>query len=98
MYDNNIKIKSYVSIIRCNKNNKKLNCIKKIKRKYSGNTFHVNTIVFCKNNMWNLKPKYIIEIFVAIFDHNNLTYNYLLKGKLVTYKKIIRVLLQFSFN
>ena len=31
MYDNNIKIKSYVSIIRCNKDNKKLNCIKKLK-------------------------------------------------------------------
>ena len=27
MYDNNIKIKSYVSIIKCNKDNKKLSCI-----------------------------------------------------------------------
>ena len=31
MYDNNIKIKSYASIIRCNKDNKKLSCIKKLK-------------------------------------------------------------------
>ena len=31
MYDNNIKIKSNVSIIRCNKDNKMLNCIKKLK-------------------------------------------------------------------
>ena len=44
--------------------------------------------------MWNLKPKYRCEMFVAIFGHNFLTYNYILKkGKLVTYKKIIRVLL-----
>ena len=49
--------------------------------------------------MWKLKPKYKCEIFVAIFYHNFLTYNYLLKKeKLFTYKKIIRVLLQFSFN
>ena len=49
--------------------------------------------------MWKLKPKYRWEIFVAIFGHNFLTYNYLLrKEKLVTYKKIIRVLLQFYFN
>ena len=51
MYDNNIKIKSYVNIIRCNKDNKKLICIKKLKKKYSSNTFHVNNIVFCKKNM-----------------------------------------------
>ena len=31
MYANNIKIKSYDSIIRCNKDNKKLSCIKKLK-------------------------------------------------------------------
>ncbi|WZZ42447.1 hypothetical protein YC2023_038706 [Brassica napus] len=31
MYDNNIKLRSYVSIIRCNKDNKKLCCIKKLK-------------------------------------------------------------------
>ena len=53
-----------------------------MKRKYLGNTFHVNTIVFCKNNMWKLKPKYRCEIFVAIFGHNFLTYNYLLKRKI----------------
>ena len=69
-----------------------------IKRKYSGNTFHVTIIVFCKNNMWKFKPKYMCEIFVAIFGYNFLTYNYLLKWKLLTYKKIIRVLLQFSSN
>ena len=51
MYDNNIKIKSYASIIRCNNDNKKVVLYQEIKRKYSGNTFHVNTIVFCKNNM-----------------------------------------------
>ena len=38
-----------------------------IKRKYSDNTFHVNTIVFCKNNICKLKPKYRCEIFVAMF-------------------------------
>ena len=52
-----------------------------MKRKYLGNTFHVNTIVFCKNNMWKLKPKYRCEIFVAIFGHNFLTYNYELSIK-----------------
>ena len=31
IYDNNIKIKNYVSNIRCNKDNKKLNYIKKLK-------------------------------------------------------------------
>ena len=53
----------------------------KIKIKYSGNTFLVNNISFCENNMWKLKPKYSCEIFVAIFGHNILTYNYLLKTK-----------------
>ena len=70
MYDNNIKIKSYASIIRCNNDNKKVVLYQEIKRKYSGNTFHVNTIVFCKNNMCKLKPKYRCEIFGAIFVHN----------------------------
>ena len=56
-----------------------------IKIKYSGNTFHVNTIVFYKNNMWNLKPKYRCEMFVVIFGHNCLIYNYQLKKKLVAY-------------
>ena len=70
MYDNNIKIKSYVNIIRCNKNNKNVSCIKKLKKKYSGNIFYVNPIVFCKNNMWNFKHKYRCEIFQAIFGHN----------------------------
>ena len=60
---------------------------KEIKRKFAVNTFHVNTIVICKNNMWNLKPQYRCEIFVSIFCHNCLTYNYLLKRNLVTYKK-----------
>ena len=49
MYHNNIKIKSYVSIIRYNKNNKKLSYIKTIKINTSDNTFHVNIIVLCKN-------------------------------------------------
>ncbi|WZY87372.1 hypothetical protein YC2023_033756 [Brassica napus] len=41
MYHNNIKIKSYVSIIRYNKNNKKLSYIKTIKINTSDNTFHL---------------------------------------------------------
>ena len=66
MYDNNIKIKSYVSIIRCNNDNKKLSCIKRLKEKYLGNISHLNTIVFCKNHMWKLKPQYRL-IFIVNF-------------------------------
>ena len=51
----------YQEILKCNKDNKKLNCIKKLKE-ISGNTFYVNTIVFCKNNMWKLKLKYRCKI------------------------------------
>ena len=46
MYDNSIKIKSYASIIRCSMDNKKIELYQEIKRKYLGNTFHVNTIGF----------------------------------------------------
>ena len=79
MYDNSIKIKSYASIIRCSMDNKKIELYQEIKRKYLGNTFHVNTIGFFLNNLWKLKLKYRYEIFAAIFCHNFLTYNYLLK-------------------
>ena len=49
--------------------------------------------------MCKFKPKYRCEILIVIFCRYYLTYNYLLKKrKLFTYKKIKRVLLQFSFN
>ena len=63
MYDNNIKIKSYVSIIRCNKDNKD-DLYEEIKRNYSGNTFHVNTnafkkIIICGSLNLNIDVKYL---------------------------------------
>ena len=38
MYDNSIKIKSYASIIKCSKDDKKIELYQEIKRKYSCNT------------------------------------------------------------
>ena len=46
---------------------RKIELYQKIKRKYLGNIFLVNNILFFENNMWKLKPKYSCEIFVAIF-------------------------------
>ena len=80
MYDKNIIIiKTCVSVIRCKKDDKKIELFREIKRKYSDNIFIVNTI-FCENNMRTLNLNIdvkIIFILVYIF----VAYIYLLKRK-----------------
>ena len=73
----------YVIIIKCNKDNKKIELFQEIKRKYSDNIFLINTIVFLKI-IWGIINQNIdVKIIVIVYIF--LAYNYLLKGKLVIY-------------